>query len=166
LIKKSFGNKMSELLRLVLFFTLISLGVLAIVTTLFILNLNKSIAEIMPKINFFLNEMKDIKGNVVNSLAKVDEMSDTVIKLSDEVKEIKERTFISMNNLDNLTIETRTLVSKVNYQADNVIHAIEPYKELVETTYEKFAAPINNAISIANAVGKAIKVFKSRFGKI
>lgn len=74
---------MSELLRLVLFFTLISLGVLAIVTTLFILNLNKSIAEIMPKINFFLNEMKDIKGNVVNSLAKVDEMCDTVIKLSE-----------------------------------------------------------------------------------
>lgn len=154
---------MGELLKFVLLLTIISIGVLAIMATLFISNLNKSLIEFLNKTSSVLDEFKDLKKDVTQTLSKVDEMSESVIKLNDEVKEIKNRTFVSMNNLDTLTEESHILVRKINLQTDEIIDNIKPYKELVGSTYEKFAQPINNIIGIASALNKAFNVFKSRF---
>lgn len=154
---------MSELLRFILLITLLSVAALAIFASLFINNLNKYLSEFFGNLNSTLKEYKDLKSDISNSLEKVDQMSETVSKLSAQVEEIKERTFISMDNLDSLTTESKSLLNRVNTQADVIIETIQPYKDVVNTAYENFAGPVKNIVNITSAAMKAYSVFKTKF---
>lgn len=154
---------MEELFRIILFFTVLSIGLLSIVLMKFVKNVEKNINNFDNNFNKIINDFTEIKNQTIISLKKIDEVQNSVLDIKTEIAEIKERSFISLDKIDNISDNTNLLIGKINTQVDYISDTIKPYQKLVENSYERFAAPINNVITVANALTKAFSVFKSRF---
>ena len=156
---------MEDLFRIVLFFTVVSIGFLSIILIRFIKNIEKNINNFDNNFNKIVDDFGEIKNQTINSLKKTDEIQSTIIEIQQDIKDLKERSFLSLDKVDNLTDNSNILVNKINNQIDFISETIKPYQQLAERSYEKFATPINNVISIANALNKAVSAFKSRFNR-
>jgi|GEM_PF-1506504 len=154
---------MEELFRITLFFTVVSIGLLSIVIMRFVKSIEKNINNFDNNFNKIVNDFTEIKNQTIVSLKKIDEVQNSVLKIQNEISEIKERSFVSLDKIDNISDNSNILISKINHQVDYIIDTIKPYQQLAVKSYERFASPINNVITVANALTKAVSVFKSRF---
>ena len=68
----------------------------------------------------------------------------------------------SLDNYDSTSDAVRNLVNNTNSKIERIGNTIEPFEDLATTIYDKVAQPVNQTLSIVNALTKALGVFKSR----
>lgn len=116
----------------------------------------KSIAE----------DFSAVRVKSVQALNEVSEIKNTVTAFIDETRDLKDKLIDSLENVDGLAKNVEKSVSNLDNKVDALFGILKPVETILGLIGTKFATPMNISSNLVNAAGKAVSAFKSKlFGR-